>query len=1579
NNWSDEYNWNKDVVPTSKDTVFFNNTGIKDSLIDKSFDITKLQISRGYSGTITQGKDLSIATDYIQRGGTFSADTYNLFIGGNFSNSGIFDARAGTVEFNKATGTQTIDSGGVGVNNDFYIITHSGEGTLQLVNNDVVINNKLILTKGKIDLNGKALKVSTVDVYLPVSLQTAIDLVNPTGTVNVGEGAYAEDIIIAKDVTLTGLGSGATATSFTLNSGEDVTGSTKVSAPTINVNNGAKINDGILLVSSGGTVNVATGTYTEELSIGKPLILSGAGKTATILDGSTIIGTPTGINITLNNVTVTKLGIKNYDIGIDLGAGVSDAVINDNAFTHNTTYHVRTTKDFKGDSLYNIYLNNKNTYDEAGVITETIGGTTQVMAIGGYRVIYPSLVATWDAQQALGTAADLNLFHIGPLDTTVISDPLDTHGGSITITNKGDVTLGPINTGGGTMKVIVNGDPNLIISGPIDSGGGNIDYNVTGYIWQKPAGTISTHGGYYHANAAGGYYLMDAGSFIDTTGGLGARDITLQSGTTATLADIKTDTTLSITAGGAITQIGAFSANLLNLTNTVGPTTLDQNNAISNLGAITTTAGDFTLNNKAAGGTALATTAANIIAGTGHNISIDTGAAAMTFNATTIKSNNFTVTAKDIITLNNADLTNLLGILTLQPDTAARTIGLAGGTGIFNLDTGEISSISTSGASSVVIGRTGGTGIVTLGGNVEFGSKNVTLNSGRINDPNNTVRANNLNLILTSSAANTIKTDIASLDANTTSGMNTNLTVNETDGISLGTIDVGRFTLTAGGAITQTGTITATGTTTLAAGATNDITLDSANNFSTVTITSGKDVTLNDINALILGASTVAGDLSVTTAGKITQNGALNVTGTTTLAAGATSNITLTNSNNNFNTIAVTSGNNVNLRDIDDLILGPSAVSGNLRVTTNRAITQSGILNVATGTTTLAAGALNDITLGSANNFRTIAITNGHNVTLNDINALVLGASTVSGDLNITTANGTITDNGKLTVTGATTLSAGGPSDIILNNSNDFQGGVSITSCNNATLKDINTLILGASTVSGALNLTTNGTITQSGAITANTLTANLSAGSIELGTFANNITNLGAITAPGGFTLDNGNNPVIATGAINTAGSNGPISIDVGTGEFTSNIGGKLASGSGVISITADSITLGDTITGSSTLLLHPTTIDRNIHIGDGVPPPAGFILSSAEIALLTNGFSSITIGRPDGSGSVIIMAITFNDPVTIQAPVAPGSITVNGQITGADNASITLDGSGATTTLNADIITAGNPITISDSVLLGTPATLTLDTTSGAPLGADIKITGTINDTGSPSGLILNAGSARNIDLQSAVGDTTKPSSLTAAANTINISGGNIGTIGIQNYNGPAILGANTILTGSDITFGNTLSNAVAMTLAITGNAVFNGTVGAGTALTSLTVSGTTAINGGSVNTSGIQTYTGAVTLGNNTILTGSDVTFGSTLDSDAGDHRSLLVNGSGITKFIGTVGGTDSLLSLETDAAGSTQINGGAVTTTTTQTYNDPVALGAAGGTTTLTGKGITFNGTLNSGALENALSVIDSGIT
>src|SRR5260370_40883342 len=114
-------------------------------------------------------------------------------------------------------------------------------------------------------------------------------------------------------------------------------------------------------------------------------------------------------------------------------------------------------------------------------------------------------------------------------------------------------------------------------------------------------------------------------------------------------------------------------------------------------------------------------------------------------------------------------------------------------------------------------------------------------------------------------------------------------------------------------------------------------------------------------------------------------------------------------------------------------------------------ISDSGNVTVA-GTTTLAAGAGNNITLDNADDFGgAVSIVSGNNVTLNDVNALTLGASIVSGNLK-GTANRRIADSGNVLVSGTTTLAVGAGNDITLNNADDFGGAVSIVSGNNVTL-----------------------------------------------------------------------------------------------------------------------------------------------------------------------------------------------------------------------------------------------------------------------------------------------------------------------------------------------------------------------------------------------------------------------------------------------------------------------------------------------------------------------------------------------
>src|SRR5204862_164291 len=141
-------------------------------------------------------------------------------------------------------------------------------------------------------------------------------------------------------------------------------------------------------------------------------------------------------------------------------------------------------------------------------------------------------------------------------------------------------------------------------------------------------------------------------------------------------------------------------------------------------------------------------------------------------------------------------------------------------------------------------------------------------------------------------------------------------------------------------------------------------------------------------------------------------------------------------------------------------------------------------------------------------------------------------------------------------------------------------------------------------------------------------------------------------------------------------------------------------------------------------------------------------------------------------------------------------------------------------------------------------------------------------------------------------------------------------------------------------------------------TGNTTFSAAVG-GTPLTSVTTNagGTTRINGGSVATTGDQTYNDAVTLGADTDLTAANVTFNGTV---AGGTKFLHVTGNATFGDAAgeTVTGVSTL-----SVSGTTTINTNTVTTSGTQTYSGAATIGAPAGVATLstTNSDVSFGST------------------
>jgi trimeric autotransporter adhesin len=735
------------------------------------------------------------------------------------------------------------------------------------------------------------------------------------------------------------------------------------------------------------------------------------------------------------------------------------------------------------------------------------------------------------------------------------------------------------------------------------------------------------------------------------------------------------------------------------------------------------------------------------------------------------------------------------------------------------------------------------------------------------------------------------------------------VTLVDSGALALGASTVsGALNVTTGDALTQSGALAVTDTATLAAGADNDITLsNAANNFSTVVITSGNNVTLRDVGPLALGASTVSGALNVTTGGDLTQSGALAVTDTATLAAGAGNDITLSNAANNFSTVAITSGSDVTLVDSGALALGASTVSGALNVTTGGALTQSGAVAV-TNTATIVVGAANDITLSNAaNDFSTVVITSGNDVTLRDVGALALGTSTVSGALNVTTG-GALTQSGALAVTDTTTLAAGATNDITLNNAANEFSTVAITSGQGVTLRDVGALILGTSTVSGALNVTTGGALTQSGAVAVTGGTTTLVAGSndITLNNSSNDFSTV-SLTSGGDITLVDTNALTLQTpatyGSLNVTASSGiTLPNDVTTtGSQTYN----------------SAVTLGGA--GTRTLT---TSSNGDVEVGGA----------------LTGGSHNLTIST--GSGNITLAALSGVGALALNST---STTTLGGAVT--STTSLTTN-TGGTTVVNADVTTTGAQI-YNDAITLGGAGDRTFTATGGS-----ITFASTIGGTAGSTvpGLVLSADG--DISLGGDLGTLSLPlNSVSIDESGVLNLGVNVYTSEEQTYSDQVLLTDDvTLASGSTVTFSHasTLnSNTGNESLTIDeisgagGDAVFSGDVGTGTALEALSVAGTSEL-AGNVKTTGNQTYTGAATIlpdGTTTLTsTGGTVAFGSILDG-TGATTDLEIVGN--ASFGGNVGDITALTSLDISGNTTYQGNDFSITTTGDQTYGDNVA--------------------------------------
>lgn len=697
--------------------------------------------------------------------------------------------------------------------------------------------------------------------------------------------------------------------------------------------------------------------------------------------------------------------------------------------------------------------------------------------------------------------------------------------------------------------------------------------------------------------------------------------VTIQTGTAGTQAGTITlqsgaGNQISKTSGGAAT-LTLNAADNITLSNSISATSgalnvdLISGNAITINGAITTNGGNFL--STAQNGTTLGN------ANGSSPGSINAGAGTVTFNvnADGVGANSFLMNQNSFInttnTTNNAVAINVntangtgTGSATLRDITTGSggkvTVNVNtgpnityGGTGVINVGTGSID-LRTAATTGANIGTSAAPLQVDAGSlNLATGSSGIYIKSLSTNPLLvNTLQATGVAQIIangvifqglnpinvTTLILKTLSDAGAGITFNNSNNLATTINLStrnsaDTDqapgaisyqnanGVKIAGIDTAStFDLTAGGSITQTGGLTVDGLATFSLTAPNaDLTLTkTTNDFNSIKINNANNVAVTDANALNLDASTIGGTLKLTTNGSITQSGALVVSGNTTLLAGAANDITLTNTGNDFSTVIVTSGKNVALTDSNNLVLGATKISGDYTINTQGDLTQSGAQTVA-GLTTINTN-FHDVTLtSSANNFNTINIVNGNNVSLRDANSLTLNNLSAVGDINLSTVkgdiqflnavsfnngnintgnNGNILFNGSITG-GSLTLNSGSLGDITFNGVANLGN---LTVLNTYDLTNNSTLNV-ASYQQNAGNNTFlgNHTLNSSGDanITSNSVTGNMNvAGNVTINAqTVNGTANVGALT-------------LNVTGSLNLTGSVGGLTGDAAAGKIT-------------------------------------------------------------------------------------------------------------------------------------------------------------------------------------------------------------------------------------------------------------------------------------------------------------------------------------------------------------------------------------------------------------------------------------------
>ncbi|MDP3208798.1 MAG: hypothetical protein Q8M65_06585, partial [Rhodoglobus sp.] len=598
--------------------------------------------------------------------------------------------------------------------------------------------------------------------------------------------------------------------------------------------------------------------------------------------------------------------------------------------------------------------------------------------------------------------------------------------------------------------------------------------------------------------------------------------------------------------------------------------------------------------------------------------------------------------------------------------------------------------------------------------------------------------------------------------------------------------------------------------------------------------------------------------------------------------------------------------------------------------------------------------------------------------------AMPLGAFTVASSAQTDLAN-VIVAAGSIAVSATTGIDLNGTTYTSSGGAVTFTGAVALAA------GAVTTVVTSGLGVGDAISFTS--TVDDAANDTALTLTAGL--GNISFGGVVGT-NRLGAVTIVSAadvtattsvtalsFTQVAGSGTTLLTGAVNTNGAGG-VSL---TGNVQTVNGTITTTGAGSVSF----VNLG---------LL---TVNADI-VSDGAVTQsgAGLVTISAPRSITTTGdavniLRAVSLGG--GSSAVVSVATTVGAAgganISFQSTVAASTAAPNSEAMTLDagtGGNILFAGAvgqgGANSRLGALIITNANDVTESSAI---SAASYTQSSGTGAT---------TFNSTQDYTGNFSFTGNALTVNAPwNVVGTTTIVNSglfATAIGNVAALT--SVGGM-TQNGAGPNSFGSNITVTDNAIaiatavtltdnvvivsgsgsqTYASSIDGPFSLTVSSSGVTTFGGPVGAVTPLSSIVTDsgGSTALDGGSVSTTGIQTYGDAVTLAADLIATADGFAFQDTVDSfDATPHSLTIQSITGgvapiiFSAPIGAAGGsTRPLANLNISAGGALALNG----------IGTAGAQGAVGSLTISAGAAVELRGAAYSSGSSQSWTALAEGI-